>query len=415
MEREWEAARTTAARRVWPVAIVPLAETVRTRAPELAAAMTERVVAGLPEVLPDPDARQANRTSNEANLLLIADLLERRADPYSAELPQPTVALAAIGAHRNLPLSGLLRIYRIGHALGLEAIGEILRDQTENPEDRALALELVTRWLLEYIDAATCLAEDFYARERERWVRTAAAARAEAVDAILSGAPVDSADASLRLGYVLDRTHVAAIAWLEGDGEGEPLAILERALDELARTSDAERPLVHALGEAAIAAWFPIDAPLEVSGSLPAGVRVATGTPAAAIDGFRRSFAEAADARRVASHSNGQVTRYADVAVVALATADPDRAAAFVSRQLGPLANADETTAKLTETLRAYLDEGASHGRAANRLAIHENTVRYRVRQAEDLLGHPVLPGNLDLRVALELLRASRAGSPRAV
>jgi DNA-binding PucR family transcriptional regulator len=58
---------------------------------------------------------------------------------------------------------------------------------------------------------------------------------------------------------------------------------------------------------------------------------------------------------------------------------------------------------RLSETLRAYLDEGASHGRAAVRLGIHENTVRYRIRQIEDLLGRPVGAADLELRVALSL------------
>ena len=57
----------------------------------------------------------------------------------------------------------------------------------------------------------------------------------------------------------------------------------------------------------------------------------------------------------------------------------------------------------MSETLRAYLDAGGSHGRAAQKLGIHENTVRYRVRQAEEILARPVGPQDLDLRVALSL------------
>jgi DNA-binding PucR family transcriptional regulator len=116
------------------------------------------------------------------------------------------------------------------------------------------------------------------------------------------------------------------------------------------------------------------------------------------------------EARRVAILLNrgpGSVTRYPEIALAALATTDLEQARNFVQRRLGPLAAADNTSVRLRETLRAYLDEGASHGRAANRLSIHENTVRYRVRQAEDLLGRPVGPGDLDFRVALELAEAS--------
>jgi DNA-binding PucR family transcriptional regulator len=37
------------------------------------------------------------------------------------------------------------------------------------------------------------------------------------------------------------------------------------------------------------------------------------------------------------------------------------------------------------------------------RLGIHENTVTYRIRQAEEILGHSIEESTLDLRVALAL------------
>jgi DNA-binding PucR family transcriptional regulator len=36
---------------------------------------------------------------------------------------------------------------------------------------------------------------------------------------------------------------------------------------------------------------------------------------------------------------------------------------------------------------------------------VHENTVTYRVRRAEDLLGHRAVERQLELRVALRLAR----------
>ena len=99
----------------------------------------------------------------------------------------------------------------------------------------------------------------------------------------------------------------------------------------------------------------------------------------------------------------GSVVRYPSVALAALATSDLGQARDFVGRTLGPLATGDETSLRLMETLRAFLDEGARHRRAAERLGVHENTVRYRVRQAEDLFERPVRPDDLDLRVALAL------------
>ena len=53
--------------------------------------------------------------------------------------------------------------------------------------------------------------------------------------------------------------------------------------------------------------------------------------------------------------------------------------------------------------MRTYLDENGSRGRTAKRLSIHENTVSYRLRQAEELLGRSVDKRTLELRVALAL------------
>ena len=67
-----------------------------------------------------------------------------------------------------------------------------------------------------------------------------------------------------------------------------------------------------------------------------------------------------------------------------------------------------------------YLDENLSPARAARRLGIHQNTVVYRVKQAEELLGHGAEQRRLPLGVALRLaemvdaLRAAEAGERRA-
>jgi DNA-binding PucR family transcriptional regulator len=104
----------------------------------------------------------------------------------------------------------------------------------------------------------------------------------------------------------------------------------------------------------------------------------------------------------------GPLTRYRDVAVAALCTADGDHAAAFVSGVLGSLAANDEVTYRLAMTLAVYLRQNRSRTRAAARLAVHPNTVSYRVRQAEELLGRSASADSLDLQVALTLLPALR-------
>jgi DNA-binding PucR family transcriptional regulator len=79
-----------------------------------------------------------------------------------------------------------------------------------------------------------------------------------------------------------------------------------------------------------------------------------------------------------------------------------------VQRELRDLVREDDFTTRLTATLRTYLDEQSSRSRTARRLGIHENTVRYRIKQAEEILERSVDRRTLELRVALALLRLVR-------
>jgi DNA-binding PucR family transcriptional regulator len=141
------------------------------------------------------------------------------------------------------------------------------------------------------------------------------------------------------------------------------------------------------------------------------GVRVAVGEPRHGLPGFRASHDQAAHARRVATlagRGSGSITRFARVALLAMATVNEGLAEAFVHDQLGQLAVDDDTALRLAATLRVYLDEHASRSRAAKRLGVHENTISYRIRQTEEILGRGVETDTLDLRVALALLPALR-------
>jgi DNA-binding PucR family transcriptional regulator len=274
---------------------------------------------------------------------------------------------------------------------------------------------LCSAWMFAYVDAAVCLAEEVYTTERERWVRSAAASQTETINTILSGGPIDIEVASRRLRHDLRRVHVAAIAWLDSHEEGRnTLALLEAAIRDIAAAIGNQKPLVQPLGVLSVAAW------ISTNSAVPAGVldelrfrtanaprvRVAIGEPARGIAGFCSSHAEAAQAQRIARLAGcgeGSITRYDDVALCALASTDMDHARSFVQRELGALASDDETPRRLAATLRAYLDENGSRGRTAKRLHVHENTVGYRIRQAEELLGRSVEKRTLELRVALAL------------
>ena len=125
----------------------------------------------------------------------------------------------------------------------------LIAAHADDLEQRAIATELCSAWLFAYVDAALCLAEDFYSAERERWVRSTAATRAETIDTILAGGPIDAALASRRLGYELERQHTAVIAWLQAHEEGRDThAAMEAAIAQVRERLGAASALVHPLG-----------------------------------------------------------------------------------------------------------------------------------------------------------------------
>ncbi len=415
-EPQFEPARTPKGRSAWSEILKPLAADLRASAPELSTAVVGEIRERFPQLFPTEDDFEENRASSEANIALFAELMAEGREPGEAELPAVALAYVREGVHRGVPLAAFLRSLRLGHAAAWSAILGQLEERCADRDQLAAAADLASAWLFAYVDVLSSVAEETYTQERERWLRTAAAVQTDTIDAILAGRDVDAATASRRVRYELEREHVAIVSWYESAEEGrDTITDLEAVIHELAARLSADRPLIEPLGLLAVAAWvgsrsgFDAGAldDLRLDTSLGPGARLALGEPAHGITGFRDSHRQALHARRVATLAGrppGAVTRYRRVALTAMATADMEQAHAFVKRELVGLAGGDDASARLIATLRIFLEEGASHSRASKRLGIHENTVRYRIKQAEELLGRGVEERTLDLRVALTLL-----------
>ena len=420
MDPQWSRAQSNRERQAWDQVLRPVAGELTAAAREMSIEVTAAIGERVPDLLPDPESFEANRASTEASILGFAQVVEQGADPAATSLGAATLAYTQEAAQRGIPLTTLIRSYRLGHAAAWERVAALIAAHAGDPEQRAIATELCSAWLFAYVDAALCLAEDFYSAARERWVRSTAATRAETIDTILAGGPIDAALASRRLGYELDRRHTAVIAWLQAHEEGyDTHTAMEAAIVQVRERLGGGSALVHPLGILSMAAWISAhDAvslrhleDLRLDTHAASAVRVAIGEPAPGLKGFRQSYKEAAEARRVAELAGrppGTISRYARVALTAIATADLEQARTFVQRELGGLAATDDLTARLAATLRTYLDEHASRSRTAKRLGIHENTVSYRIKQAEEILGRGVDQRSLELRVALALAHLVR-------
>ena len=100
-------------------------------------------------------------------------------------------------------------------------------------------------------------------------------------------------------------------------------------------------------------------------------------------------------------------------ATVALGMGDRARARRLAERALAPLdALTPNAAARMTATLGAWLDAGGNVAEAARAIHVHPQTLRYRLRQLEELLG-PALTepdGRLTLAIAVRVRRVAPNG-----
>lgn len=404
----------------------------------IAATLVETIHEHIEEL--DEDMRVWTLQSTRANLGMMMTMLREGADPRAAVAPPEAIGYAKEYVVRGLDFGLLQRAYRTAQGMFSGMALERLRATTDDADHLAEAMVFFNQWLFAWIETLERQLTDVYMREREQWVRGAAAMRAAEVRALLSGARVEVAEVSKRLGYELDRWHVGYVVWSDGvdEGPGAGQAIygeMERVAAAVAESLGTRRALTVPEGRH-LACWVGRREPLELADlRVPAGatVSVAAGSPAHGVDGFVQSHREALVARRVAdlavtrpafapytgvnagrvtdpalevgseAEPRGVCVAYPEIALDALLTADAEAARRFAERELGALAAKDESSRRLAGTLGVFLEEGSSFVRAARRLGVHTNTVTYRVHRAEELLGHPVSERQIELRVALRL------------
>jgi DNA-binding PucR family transcriptional regulator len=381
--------------------------------PEVSLDVAEAVHHELPELATE-ELRDATFPTAESNVRQAIAILSAGGDPNEAAMPAAAVEYAHQYARTGTPLDALLHAYQVGQQCFLRHLSDAVRSSIEDLDERSEALEQSAALTLAYINAIVRDLIGRYARDRDRWVRSAAAVRAETVRSLLAGDRGDIEAAEQRLRYSLRRAHLAFLVWFppQSDGGGDEPAALERAASEFAAGVGGQSRLLVPFGRRLIAGWIggydgavPKPRPRIALDSAPEA-RAALGAPGSGVEGFARSHRDAMHARRIAElagRPSGSVVCYDDVALTALASADLDHARDFVGRQLGPLSSGDEDIVRLSATLRVYLEERSSPRRTAERLGVHSNTVANRVRAAQELLGEPIEGRVPELLVALKL------------
>lgn len=354
------------------------------------------------------------RHSNLANLDLKLSLLKRAGDLVVPPPPQEAIVYARDLARHGSDLSVLLRSYEIGHRYFWRVWTQGFATRVSEPTVLADLFSVSARFLFDYFDSVPKALTGEYRAELQRCKSGEAARRAELVCKLLGGTEHDVEAAEHALGYSLTGGHVALVFDMPGSLiTPEDARAGRRVAEHLAHRLGTRALVVQAettklWGWAEVSADMSPDTVDEIvcDTSPPNGMVLAVGDLGHGLDGFCESHREAEHALRFAGdrrRATPRLIRYRTISAVSLLSSDVKRAHRFIERELGALAVHDDATARVRATLRTFLSENCNQARTARRLGIHYNTVIYRIRQAEALLGRPVHERRFELEAALAL------------
>jgi DNA-binding PucR family transcriptional regulator len=398
--------------------LVAVAASLGRRLGEITQDVTEHLAAVIEPLRGDTAIVGVLRASVTENIATVIHVLEHGMPLDTLEAPPAAIEYARRLAQRGVPAGALIRAYRVGHERFLQwGLDELAR------QGREVALVVATARRMVglssgYIDRVTEQVFTEYEHERDRWLLTQTAMRAGRVRTLLEDKQVDLGTIEAELGYRLRQQHVGLIAW-----DPDPpvvsagLARLERLVMAAAQALACPgRPLLVPRDEASVWAWLPLGRNASVQWELlhnavddaDPGTRLAAGAPAPGVEGFRRTHHQALLAQELALAAGPGGSRtavFAQIGPVALLCADMESTRAWVHSTLGALAIDDEPRARLRETVRVFLSAGGSFTAAAEQLTLHKNTVHYRVRKAEEIIGRPLQESRLDIELALSACR----------
>jgi DNA-binding PucR family transcriptional regulator len=375
---------------------------------------------GMPELALDEELAEGLYQSAYDNLERIFDMLGDGRPVGGTDAPAGAIRYAEIMVRRGTPLAALLRAYRLG-TMWFWTLWK--REIARRVEDRELFIEAVDHsmsFVFDYVDVVSEQVTAEYTRQREHWARTAAALRHETVSEILAGGRPDLDVAAARLGYDVRGDHRAFVFSAAATDDAEDVVgRLEAQAQALVQLLGPRNALLVPDGRSTLWLWCSFATPLSEAGlaeacaahRLPPDVTAACGMPGEGRAGFVTSHEEALFVRelmRVSGRQQARVTRYDKVVVSSLMATDLPRARRFVEHELGALAAGDDATRRIRATVMVLLETGQRTA-TAKRLGIHQNTVHYRAKNAERMLGHPLSERRFEVEAALRLLRTIEA------
>ena len=391
-----------------------VATTLAGRVGEVSADVYQLIVREIPQLRADSRVLALLDASVAENVSTALHILQHDIDVAQVNAPAAAQEYARRLAQRGVPMTALLRAYRIGATRFQQwCLEELARRVDDAPAVSATGLR-IAEVTAAYIDRVSEEVAAVYAAEQGTWVRNLSVARTSRVRALLNGDRVDVDGSEAILGYRLRQHHVGVVCWLDdAESGGAALTRLDRAVAGVAHRAGCEaRPVFVPQDDACAWAWLPLGArdtftppaPDDTDPPADRGIRFAFGAVGAGLPGFRRTHRQALGAHAVAlaaGPAGRPTTSFDDVAPLALMTGSIELLRDWVVDTLGPLSGDDQQSARLRDTLRVFLRENGSYKATAERLSLHKNSVQYRIRKAEEALAHPVDRHRLSVEVAL--------------
>ncbi|MCW8379728.1 PucR family transcriptional regulator [Streptomyces justiciae] len=246
-----------------------------------------------------------------------------------------------------------------------------------------------------------------YLDEHSKLVDSEAMRRRELIERLLSGgSTTPAAEIASGFGFDIEHVHTAFVIDHQAQSASAERASLVRkvrarlgAATLLLHPESPTRTVFWVTGASALA---PV---LKELRAFSEAVRV-MGEPSRGLQGFRTTYAQANDLAVVAAQlpRTAEVMRWSDHALTVTLGFDLERSVRFVRSVLGPLSESTRKAAEQRETLQAYLSSDKSLLHAAEERKVHRNTIAYRLRRIEDLIGRPLRGDVLDLQCALHLV-----------
>jgi len=380
----------------------------------LTEAILEAIGTELPDLVQDQRTRELFDATVLDNVISALRAISTGGEDVAYAAPPVALDFARRLAQQGVPITAMLRAYRLGQAALVEHVLNAIAERGLSGADVAQASKALSAFGFSFIDTISEQVVAAYQVERDAWLRQRNASRFAKVQSVLNGKLVEGDDIEKALGFGLSRPHVGAVVWSDQEAadEADRLGRLERYVAQLATALGAAPRAVLSVApdDATVWAWIPaadidIDDLAHRMDEHRGALRAAIGEPASGVSGFRLTHHQARQAQSLAMAADPADARpllaSSQLGPLALVASDADGVRAWVHNVLGGLAEDDENNARLRETVWAYLSSGSSPNTAAAELHLHKNTIQYRIRKAEEARGRPFEDGRLDVEVAL--------------